>query len=316
MPADRLTARGLKVPRLAYSSGDLDRLAGADALAWARFLERVGFRMVWLSEVNGREAFTNAQSVLAATSEVIVGSGVARALERVPKAAGAAAAALVDQYPGRYVLGLGVSGASRARGREPAPFLRDYLDEIDAQTLDFGPAADQLPRVIGAYSPALTKLAARRADGLITVLVPAEHTAWARELMGADPFLAVVQWVIPEEDPERVRRIAREALAYYLTLPHQQAKFRRFGFEDADWQPPGSDRLVDALVAWGSPTTICARLDEHFAAGADQVVVSVPGPPDAAKRRRIRSLAAVLDLSQAVARGGSAPGARRQTAVK
>lgn len=298
MSAARLGEHGLVVPRYAISTGDLDHLSARDGADWARMLEQAGFRMAWLSEIAGREAFTAAQLALEATSRLIVGNGVARALERAPKAAAAAQATLTERYPGRYLLGLGVSGASRQRGMEPAPFMRSYLDDMDACRFAYADRGTRPPRVLGAYSAALTKLAATHADGLITVLVTAEHTRWARQVLGERPFLGVVQWVLPDTDADHARHLARQALAYYLGLPHQRAKFRRLGFSDQEFASPGSDRLVDAMVAWGSPDGIAARLQSHFDVGADQVAVTVIGPPDASKRTRITQLAAALGLKE------------------
>lgn len=298
MSTAHLGEHGLKVPRYAISTGDLDHLSARDGADWIHMLEQAGFSMAWLPEIAGREAFTAAQLALEATSGLIVGNGVARALERAPKVAAAAQATLTERYPGRYLLGLGVSGASRQRGMEPAPFMRAYLDDMDACRFAFTDQGTRPPRVLGAYSAALTRLAATRAEGLITVLVTPEHTRWARQVLGERPFLGVVQWVLPDSDADHARHLARQALAYYLGLPHQQAKFLRLGFSGQEFVPPGSDRLVDTLVAWGSPDRIAARLQSHFHAGADQVAVTIIGPPEAAKRTWITQLAAALGLTE------------------
>lgn len=275
-------------PRLAVTTGDLDELTAAQAQAYVRAVERAGFEMLWLAEVLGREAFTTAQLALAATETLTVGSGVARALERVPKNAAAAQAGLSEQFAGRYVLGLGVSGAVRERGIGPLPFMTGYLDELDSFRRDSG---HETWRVLGAYSRGLTELAARRADGLLTFLVTPEHTSWARSVLGPEPFLSVAQWVVLSTDRDEVRATARRRLEYYLKLPHQIAKLRRLGFGDADLEPPGSDRLVDELVSSGSPDDIAASLRRHLAAGADQVAISLLGPPLGKDYRPLGSLA-------------------------
>jgi probable F420-dependent oxidoreductase len=263
-------------PQYAVTTGDLDHLTASQAQAYVREVEQAGFGMLWLAEVLGREAFTTAQLALAATSTLMVGSGVARALERVPKNAATAQAGLSEAFPGRYVLGLGVSGAVRERGIGPLPFMTGYLKELDSY-----PARWEAPawRVLGAYSRGLTELAAKRADGLLTFLVTSEHTTWARSVLGPEPFLSVAQWVVLSEDRDEVRAMARRQFEYYLKLPHQIAKLRRLGFDDADLEPPGSDRLIDELVSWGSPEDIAASLRKHLDAGADQVAISLLGPP-------------------------------------
>ncbi|WP_439379825.1 LLM class flavin-dependent oxidoreductase [Amycolatopsis lexingtonensis] len=277
----------LSLPRTALSIAELDDLDHDGAVRFVRALERFGHRMVWIPEVAGREAFTTAALVLSATEKLIVGNGVARALERVPKSAGSAARDLAAGYPGRYVLGLGVSGAVRERGVGPLPFLRSYLDGVDE-------VAAGVPRVLGAYSAGITKLAAERADGLITFLVTPEHTRWARETVG-DLFLSVVQWAVVGRSRAEAREVARQRLAYYLTLPHQIAKLTRLGFTEADLAPPGSDRLVDALVACGTPAQVREAVRAQYDAGATQVALTLVGPLDDAKLGAYRALAEVED---------------------
>ncbi|MEV4145960.1 LLM class flavin-dependent oxidoreductase [Amycolatopsis sp. NPDC049691] len=273
----------LSLPRTALSIAELDDLDHDGVVRFVRALEEFGHRMVWIPEVNGREAFTTAALVLSATERLVVGNGVARALERVPKSAGSAARDLADGYPGRYVLGLGVSGAVRERGVGPLPFLREYLDGVDK-------VASGVPKVLGAYSAGITRLAAERADGLITFLVTPEHTRWARETVG-DLFLSVVQWAVVGRSRAAAREVARDRLAYYLTLPHQLAKLKRLGFTDADLAPPGSDRLVDALVACGTPAQVREAVQAQFDAGATQVALTLAGPLDDAKLDAYRALA-------------------------
>jgi probable F420-dependent oxidoreductase len=265
------------------SIAEPDGLDHDGVVRFVRALEEYGHRMVWIPEVAGREAFTTASLVLASTSTLIVGNGVARALERVPKSAGSAARDLAAGYPGRYVLGLGVSGAVRERGIGPLPFLRDYLDGVDK-------VATGVPRVLGAYSAGITRLAAERADGLITFLVTPEHTRWARETIG-DLFLSVVQWAVVGRSRSAAREVARDRLAYYLTLPHQLAKLTRLGFTEADLAPPGSDRLLDALVACGTPDQVREAVRAQYDAGATQVALSLLGPLDDAKLDAYRALA-------------------------
>jgi len=284
------------LPRFAVSTGDLDSLNYRDSQRYVADLEDAGFGMLWLPEVLGREAFTSAQLALAATTGMVIGSGVARSFERVPKSAAAAQATLVDGFPGRYVMGLGVNASVRERGQTPAGFMADYLDQVDEYHHRHGVRREDVPRVLGAYSPALTKIAAARTDGLITFLVTPEHTAWARAAIGPDSFLSVVQWVIVDRDPDAARELARTQIAYYLKLPHQVNKLRRLGFGDEDLAAPGSDRLIDAVVCYGTPDDIAASLDRHRLAGADQIVLGVLGQPAAVKAGQYRGLARALGI--------------------
>ena len=293
------------LPRFAVSTGDLDLLSYQDSQRYVADVENAGFGMLWLSEVLGREAFTSAQLALAASANMVIGSGVVRSFERVPKSAAAAQATLVGGFPGRYVMGLGVNASVRERGQTPVGFMSDYLDQIDEYDSRRGVRREDAPRVLGAYSPALTRLAAARTDGLITFLVTPEHTAWARQAIGPDSFLAVAQWVIVESDPDSARELARRQLAYYLKLPHQINKLRRLGFSDDDLAAPGSDRLIDAVVSHGTPDDIAASLDRHRLAGADQIVLGVLGAPTAAKAGQYRLLARTLGVASESVKQGS-----------
>jgi len=181
---DGVRAAAVQAPRFAAATNDLDLLTYRQAQDFVRDLERAGVSMLWVAEVLGREAFTAAQLALAATNQLVVASGVARALERVPKSAAAAQATLCEGFPGRYLLGLGVSGAARERGVAPLPFMRGYLDELDANTRRLTGRDNRLPRVLGGYAKGLTGLARDHAEGLLTTLVTSEHTTWARAAWG------------------------------------------------------------------------------------------------------------------------------------
>lgn len=242
----------LSLPRTALSLAELDDLDHEGVVRFVRRLEEYGHRMVWLPEINGREAFTTAALVLASTERLVVGNGVARALERVPKSAGSAARGLAEGYPGRYVLGLGVSGAVRARGTGPLPFLREYLDGVDK-------VAAGVPRVLGAYSPGITRLAAERADGLITFLVPPEHTRWARETVGPDLFLSVVQWAVVGRDRAAAREVAHAAPGL---LPDAAAPDREADAARVHRRRPGAARVGPAgrrARRRAAPRSRCAR---------------------------------------------------------
>jgi probable F420-dependent oxidoreductase len=294
-----LAAKGVAMGPYAVTSSEFDRLPLARWRELAGELEATGFGALWLPEVLGREAFTTAHVTLASTERIVVASGVARALERVPKSAAAAQRSLWEAYPGRYLLGLGVSPASRERGQGPLPFLRDYLAEMDRTDLGFPGGEARPPRVIGAYSEGLMRLAGTHADGLLTVLVPPRHTALARSLLGPEPFLAVSQWVSLETDRSAAHAAARQALDYYLGLPHQLRKFRALGFDDADLARPGSDRLLESVLAWGSIGAVRDRLEAHLEAGADQVVLGAIAPSVRERLDVLRTLAgALLDFER------------------
>jgi probable F420-dependent oxidoreductase len=155
--------------------------------------------------------------------------------------------------------------------------MRAYLDSLDAAA----PAVAPGERVLAALGPKMLELAAERSIGAHPYLVTPEHTRSARRVLGPERLLAPEQGVVLETDPERARAIARGALEMYMRLPNYTNNLRRLGFVDADFEGGGSDRLVDALVAWGDEQDVSERVREHREAGADHVCVQVLREPGA-----------------------------------
>ncbi|MCF0078525.1 LLM class F420-dependent oxidoreductase [Streptomyces lomondensis] len=252
-------------------------------------LEELGYGAVWLG---GNTSAAHAAPLIEATSRLTVGTSIQSIWQHEADATAAAFAELEAAHPGRFLLGLGVSHARLAEQyRRPYSALVDYLDRLDAA----GMPADR--RVLAALGPKSLKLTRDRSAGAIPYLVTPEHTAHAREALGEGPLLAPELAVVPETDPTRARALAREFLDTYLPLPNYTNNFLRHGFTEDDLTDGGSDRLVDALFAWGDDTAIRARIDSFFEAGADHVALQVVNeePRDALPRKTWRDLAALLD---------------------
>lgn len=238
-------------------------------------LEALGWRAFWIPELNGREALTHAGFLLASTQHMHVVNGIARIWSREARWTHGASTLLADAYPNRHVLGLGVGGSKP--GVKPIDAMISYLDELDAIVSPNPAPAAPVHRILAGYGPKMLELARDRADGAHTYHVTVEHTAQAREILGADAFLGVEQAVLFERDPATARAIAREHLAVYLSSKFNVAKFKRLGYTDAELADGGSDRFVDDLVRWGEPDAIAEGLREHERAGADHVAVQVIG---------------------------------------
>jgi probable F420-dependent oxidoreductase len=175
--------------------------------------------------------------------------------------------------------------------------MRSYLDAMDAATYA-GPEPDvPVPLVLAAVGPLMLELAADRTDGAHPFFVPAEHTADARRILGPEPWLSVVVPFVPLAEPGEARRIARSFAGHYFELPHHRANLARYGFGEADLAGHGSDRVIDAIVAWGTVDAIAARVRAHLDAGADQVALMLrtERPSDPALPMW-RELAAALDV--------------------
>jgi probable F420-dependent oxidoreductase len=182
-------------------------------------------------------------------------------------------AALEGDYPGRSLLGIGVSNplyidqTHPGQFKKPLQVTRRYLDELDAVSVP----RDR--RVLAAMGPKMLELARDGAGGAHPFVMTPEHTKVAREVLGEGPLLAPEQHVVFETDAARARAIAREGLATYLPLANYQSSWRRLGLGDDDFADGGSDRLIDHVVVWGDEATIATRVQAHFDAGADHVCV-------------------------------------------
>jgi probable F420-dependent oxidoreductase len=187
--------------------------------------------------------------------------------------------------PGRFVMGLGVSHAHlvhKVRGHEysskPVSTMRAYLEAMDS-ALYMGPEpAIEAPIVLAALRQNMLKLSAEKARGAHPYFVTPEHTRRARAILGAEAWLCPEQMVLMETDAGKARAVARKQIAIYVGLPNYQNNLRELGFEDADFADGGSDRLVDAIVAWGDEAAIRERIGAHHDAGANHVCIQALRP--------------------------------------
>lgn len=259
----------------------LQHLSSEDAGATVRELEKLGYPVVWIPEgLSGKEIFSHAAILLAASSRMVVASGIANIYARDPMAMANGARALAEAYPGRFVLGVGVSHAPSVTRRggmygRPIETMRAYLDAMAAARYSAPEPEPPVPVVLAALGPRMLELAAERADGAHPYFVPVEHTSFAREHLGPEPFLAVEQVVVLAADPVEGRRIGRAFAKGYLALPNYANNLRRLGWDDEDLAGDGSDRLIDAVIAWGDVEAIVKRVRAHLDAGADQVCIQV-----------------------------------------
>jgi probable F420-dependent oxidoreductase len=153
--------------------------------------------------------------------------------------------------------------------------MRAYLDAMDAAPYGAPEPDPPVSLVLAALGPRMLELAAERADGAHPYFVPVEHTSFARQHLGPEPFLAVEQTAVLTTDAAEGRRIGRAFARGYLALPNYANNLRRLGWSDADLAGDGSDRLIDAIIAWGDIDAIVKRVRSHLDAGADHVCVQV-----------------------------------------
>ncbi len=264
-------------------------------------LEELGFRAVWVPEAVGREPFANAALLLSAAKSLVVGTGIASMHARTAMTMQAGWKTLTEAFPDRFLLGIGTSHQPMVEGvhghsyDKPYSTMVAYLDAMDRGLYFASPPTTPPQRVLAALGPKMLKLAAERGLGAHPYFVPVEHTAVAREAMGPDALLAPEQMAVFETDPAKAREIARRAMGTYLGLPNYTNNLRRLGWGDDDLLNGGSDKLVDAIVVWGSLDTIVARVKDHLDAGANHVCVQVlPADGSALPMSEWRELASAI----------------------
>jgi probable F420-dependent oxidoreductase len=271
----------IDIGRVGIWTGVLDAVPSKEAQQAARRLEELGFPTLWIPETVGRDPFVTATLLLSATSRLRIATGIANIYARDALTMANTQRSLEEAFPGRFLLGLGVSHehlVNRVRKHDysrPYSYMVNYLKDMDAAVFRAVGPQERPPTVLAALGPKMLRLAAERAQGAHPYFVPVEHTAVARETLGQGPLLAPEQMVVLERDPATARGIARQHMAVYLRAPNYLNHLARFGFGEDDLAGGGSDRLVDAIVAWGSVDDVRSRVRAHFEAGADHVCVQL-----------------------------------------
>jgi probable F420-dependent oxidoreductase len=262
----------------------MDVLSAAEGALFAQRVEGWGYAALWLPESRGRDVLVHSSWLLANTKSLIVAPGIANIYARDPMAMANGQRALAEQSGGRFLLGIGVSHAPTVVGLrghsygKPVTTMRAYLQGMQAAPY-LAPDPPERPlTVVAALGPRMMALSAELADGAHPYNVPPEHTADARRILGSGKLLCPEVWVLLETDASAARSAARQALASYMRLDNYVNNWRRIGFGDDELAGGGSDRFIDANVAWGSEEAIRKRIQEHWDAGADHVCIQSINP--------------------------------------
>lgn len=258
----------LQLGRIGVWSG-LSRWAWPSIATAATTIESLGYGAWWIPGGNRDDVLDRCEEALAATERLVVATGVLNIWRHDAAEVARRADALRTSSGGRFLLGLGVSHAPLIGTdyQRPLAKVQSYLDDLDAA------GDDPAERVLAALRPRMLELAAERSAGAHPYLVPPEHTARARSALGPGPLLAPEQAVVVTSDPSEARRVAREFFSAYVDLPNYMDNLRHLGFSDEDLARGGSDRVLEAVVAWGSADRIARRVEEHLDAGADHVSI-------------------------------------------
>jgi len=284
----QLRGTGIWSGQLRY--GDAGQVSEA-----AAELDELGYDALWIPDVGG-DVLGAIESLLRATTRTTIATGILNVWMHEPAEIAARRTSWSDDWKQRFLLGLGVSHAPlidhNNPGRYTKPYSKmvEYLDGLDAAEVPWPVDA----RVLAALGPRMLDLARDRAAGAHPYFVPPEHVAAARETLGPDKLIAVELAVVVDRDPATARATARRHTATYTTLPNYTNNLRRFGFGDDDFANQGSDRLVDAIVAWGDLDAIGKRVQAMRDAGADHVCLQPVRPDDEVPHAEWRELAGML----------------------
>jgi probable F420-dependent oxidoreductase len=275
-----------------------------EALSVAGEIEELGYGSIFFPEGAGKDALIQASAFLGATRELVVGTGIANIYLRNALAAEGAGRTLTALYPGRFVLGLGVSHSSTVEDRfgehygKPIATMRGYLERMENFPADVEPGAGRAPRLLAALGPKMLELAAAAADGVHPYLITADQTRTTREAVGPDKWVVTELAVAIGGDTDDQLRRAREHLHLYLQLPNYRQSWLRQGFGEADLEGGGSERLIRSLVGLGSADEAAKAVLAHLDAGADHVVVQPLGDGGSSDPRpALRELASAFELS-------------------
>ncbi|MDG4838498.1 TIGR03620 family F420-dependent LLM class oxidoreductase [Micromonospora sp. WMMD967] len=268
------------------------RGAAVDA---ATELEELGYSRIWFSGGFGENVAPRFREILDGTTTIGVASGIVSIWHSSPPEVAAFVQDAQLAHPGRFLLGLGASHAVLVEGsgtdyRKPYSRMVTYLDGLDAA----GVPPER--RILAALGPRMLDLSRDRSAGAHPYFVPAEHTVEARAAIGPDRLLAPEVAVVLDADATTARATARQYTNLYLALPNYTNNLRRFGWTDEDFAGGGSDRLIDALIPWGTVEKVAAGLEKHYQAGADEVAIQVLNGGDATTfpADAFRALAAAL----------------------
>lgn len=270
----------LNLGRIGLWTANFDLQPMSKAQEAIAHVEEMGYGAVWVPEAIIREPFASTALLLSATKKMVLATGIASLHARTAQTMQAGWKTLTEAFPDRFLLGIGVSHASSVQAMHKVQYTKpystmvEYLDAMDAGIYVAAAPTTAPQRVLAALGPKMLKLSAERGAGAHPYFTPVEHTAFARETMGAGPLLAPELAVVLETDATKAREIARKYMTTYTRLPNYTNNLKRFGFTE-DEITKQEDRLVDAIVAWGSLDTVVAAVKGHLDAGADHVCIQV-----------------------------------------
>ena len=255
-----------------------DAMNSEQAIDFAQRIEQLNYSALWLPETTGRDPFVHMALLAAHTSRLIYATGIANIYHRHPGMAKQAATTLAEISDNRFLLGLGVSHAPIVQGirnlaySKPLATMRQYLEDMQNSPYTSVPPSTRPPCVLAALGPKMLELAGEYTDGAHPYFTTPEHTAMAKKILGKEKMLCVEQKVVLTTNKEEAHEVARLAYSHHASLPNYRNNWKRLGYTDEDIDQ-GTNRFVDAIVAWGTIDQVNARLAEHEDAGATHICI-------------------------------------------
>lgn len=261
-----------------------DGKTGPELVEATRRLEQLGYHELWLPELFGREPFATAGYLLASTERIKISTGIVNVYAHDADAAAQGANTLAELSNGRFTLGLGVSHPLLVEPRghtwvKPLEKMRAYLERIAVAPIESPKPQEPAKVIVAGHGPLLMELAAEKADGSFLNMQPVETVRQARDILGPHKELHAIVKCVLESDPNIARDLARRACAAYMNMPAYQKIWAGLGFEETDWVD-GSDRLIDAICAWGDTSQLKTKIEAYYDAGATHVVLYPCHPDD------------------------------------
>jgi probable F420-dependent oxidoreductase len=256
----------------------VENLSGPDAARIIRKAEKLGYGAFWIGElVVGRDPFAMASFLLSQTDRIKVGISVAIVWKRQPATMMNAARTLAGMFDHRFILTMGAShkpfiNRYGLHYEKPYRYMCDYVAAMKSAPF-LGPRLKQEPPVLlAALMPRMLRLAAETDGAIVTNGTP-ELTARVRATLGPEKKVYVIQKMLLETDAAKARTVGRGMFAFYTRLPNYANSIRSLGFDEDDLAGGVSDRLVDALLAWGTEEKLRDTLDAQFKAGPDHICI-------------------------------------------
>jgi len=283
-------------------------------------LESLGYTDLWTAEAMGVDGLTPLALASVWTPSLRLGTAILPAYTRGPALMAQSVAGMAEAAPGRFVVGIGSSSniiVERWNGIEferPFQHTRDIVrflkaaltgekvtesyDTFEIQGFRLAASIEEQPKIlVAALREGMLRMAGRESDGAIINWLSASDVATVAPIVretNPDAEIVARIFVVPTEDADVARGIAKFAAAAYLNVPVYRAFHEWLGRSDAlgeMWQRGGDgdrkgavasipDEVADDLILHGSPDQIRSKVQAYVDNGVTTPVLAPMNVPD------------------------------------